>query len=1780
MIVNSVLTPVLDNEYDNTQQVEVNENPLALEQIFNGFHTSSDDEIWNQSPWQDIAIPQGFDLLTVIDYSDVGVLINNNSEASKTIGWAFVNARNISLDRVFIFNDSGTPSGETINREQFETYFMDPFFAMLDNRSLGNSLNYLVSTKGIPLRVNGNNDKASFDQEFSLLGGQYNASIGANWWDNHQYGPLAGKEMEVFTRAEYGFYLVTRLTGYTVETALGLIEKANNSLGQRGTHVLDLATNRNSSGYKYWNDYLYTANSTLNGSMGLPVVFDEETEFITNISNVMGYASWGSNDGNWNSNRLPNSGFDNEDLSYQSGAKYWQYDLPALNGDEDFDWNRNSQVARNGAASIEGRLTADCHGLDGTSSTGILAEYFDNNGISFNTSNMPDLTTRHADAGRIEGTIDWPAISAPWQGLDNRFKNDWSARFTASLQIPESGNWTLFVNSDDGSELWIDHVKVLQHHGIHPMSEVSTTLTLEAGKHDMRLESFEVGGYHGLQLSWQGPNQSKSIIPASAFTISSTQLPQQDSLIHRWDFEEGSGLVANDSIGSADLNLTGMNSSNWVNCASGKCLRFDGVDDLAKVDIVDWAGNFTISQFIKTNTTNQSSYASVFATGDSAGSNLTFQHMADAGKWRLYNNDSKYFSDIELNRWSHLATVFDNGTIRQYFDGTLVGIDSMPSGSFNNFDIYKIGSNRAENSFFNGYVDSVSMWDKALSSAEVLSVSHQIAKNCQIFSGADIETSTVWSNVTMPENHTGHAWIMYGYSMKLGKVAGKFNLVAEAYDDGGNLLSTNRSNDKDITTSWSSMTMRFRPHPNATSFRMGAELTAQGASIEGSFYFDTMNLRAIRPHMQWVDGSIAETAVSTGGRSFNWNTGYGQSLVADLLEDGVSGVKGYVYEPYLSAVGNPAILLPSYAMGYNLAESHAASNLQTSWMGVVVGDPKMAAYADIFHDVSIIDGQKIGNATLNKTMTIQIAIENRGMAEANGTIVIQDVQGNKILSTYNLTMPKGDAAGSRILLNLTYIPENIGWTDIRVIYQNISSAHPERNTQNNMIQLRVWVNQPPQIDSLTCDSTVYSRGDNFICTVVVSDDTNVTSVELRWLVIGEGITSDTGYWVAQNTGQVDQLRWQTSIQIATVSNLGYLALRAFATDESGQVTMRQEFNVSQIINASASWFGPHVEGVDDDDWVGATVLPSHPWQGIYRGENILLRSCVLDADFAVNWQTPSIQVSRGVISNLTHVAQSDSNHHCFEANYSLQIGQPLTDLTFDLYSSEGQLLISRQIEVADRAPEIMISIVDSNGQQMNRVLGGGDEFVKISISDYDDPLSPIIGDLDITWPGAETLTYPIDIEEGSDLMLIELSAVEASLESGSLQIDTSITGKHGSSQNAQYEIPLILTLPQIIQTSVCDVAGPIEELMFGQIATLTLVVDSKRPIQSISASLSQENWVVSAPQITQPVWGEANENCLNSSAEGDVIYFRVKLDSTFADEAGTLTYRIKNIDGLSISGQIALGFAHAAPKVSIDGGNDTAAGQDLLVSGIVEDGDGLSDVTCFFDVVAEEGNLAHIQSLYLGYPLQQFEGQLLYPVPIALANQTLNVSFSCADSNDGFDNITIEVNILPALPCTNCSAENEQQQNQSGTEESSVILYVVIAIILITMIISLLVLSSKQKGGEEDEIDWSSLNQDEQSEKSIAEIPQTNVDELFEDHIEQQLPQMENRLGEISSEQLQSGDEVGSSEINSELELPEGWTLEQYSQWLGGPVPEGWNEQQWQQFKGQKLALIESQEMA
>ena len=57
---------------------------------------------------------------------------------------------------------------------------------------------------------------------------------------------------------------------------------------------------------------------------------------------------------------------------------------------------------------------------------------------------MPDLTNRTPDVWRLETEINYPATQNAWGGLDSRFEEYWSAKFTGYITIPESGNWTFF----------------------------------------------------------------------------------------------------------------------------------------------------------------------------------------------------------------------------------------------------------------------------------------------------------------------------------------------------------------------------------------------------------------------------------------------------------------------------------------------------------------------------------------------------------------------------------------------------------------------------------------------------------------------------------------------------------------------------------------------------------------------------------------------------------------------------------------------------------------------------------------------------------------------------------------------------------------------------------------------------------------------------------------------------------------------------------------------------------------------------------------------------------------------------------------------------------------------------------------------------------------------------------------------------------------------------------------------------------------------------------------
>ncbi len=95
--------------------------------------------------------------------------------------------------------------------------------------------------------------------------------------------------------------------------------------------------------------------------------------------------------------------------------------------------------------------------------------------------------------------------------------------------------------------------------------------------------------------------------------------------------------------------------------------------------------------------------------------------------------------------------------------------------------------------------------------------------------------------------------------------------------------------------------------------------------------------------LRFAPGAVCETAVSTSARTFLPTTG-GQSLIADLIAQGVTGAKGYTDEPLLQAVASPSILFDRDTRGWTLAESFYAASRFVGWEDIVIGDPLCRPY--------------------------------------------------------------------------------------------------------------------------------------------------------------------------------------------------------------------------------------------------------------------------------------------------------------------------------------------------------------------------------------------------------------------------------------------------------------------------------------------------------------------------------------------------------------------------------------------------------------------------------------------------------------------------------------------------------------------------------------------------------------------------------------------------------------------------------------------------------------------
>ena len=96
--------------------------------------------------------------------------------------------------------------------------------------------------------------------------------------------------------------------------------------------------------------------------------------------------------------------------------------------------------------------------------------------------------------------------------------------FKGFIKIDTAGTYNFYLNSDDGSKLYIDNKLVVNYDGLHSnYTEIaSAPLVLSAGMHPIRVEFIEAGGAAILNVKWQGPGIARQLIPSNVLFQSGT----------------------------------------------------------------------------------------------------------------------------------------------------------------------------------------------------------------------------------------------------------------------------------------------------------------------------------------------------------------------------------------------------------------------------------------------------------------------------------------------------------------------------------------------------------------------------------------------------------------------------------------------------------------------------------------------------------------------------------------------------------------------------------------------------------------------------------------------------------------------------------------------------------------------------------------------------------------------------------------------------------------------------------------------------------------------------------------------------------------------------------------------------------------------------------------------------------------------------------------------------------------------------------------------------------
>ena len=157
---------------------------------------------------------------------------------------------------------------------------------------------------------------------------------------------------------------------------------------------------------------------------------------------------------------------------------------------------------------------AQAFAADDEMKPGLVAEVF---AIGEAVEDFPTIAAdKKPTVKKVDEQVNFDSTTEKWPGTD--LTDQFYIRWTGSIQVEKEGKYKFYLESDDGSRLFIDDKEVVNNGGLHGMEEKSGDVELKAGPHAIKIEFFENEGDAGCKLSWEPPGGEKAIVPAKVLS--------------------------------------------------------------------------------------------------------------------------------------------------------------------------------------------------------------------------------------------------------------------------------------------------------------------------------------------------------------------------------------------------------------------------------------------------------------------------------------------------------------------------------------------------------------------------------------------------------------------------------------------------------------------------------------------------------------------------------------------------------------------------------------------------------------------------------------------------------------------------------------------------------------------------------------------------------------------------------------------------------------------------------------------------------------------------------------------------------------------------------------------------------------------------------------------------------------------------------------------------------------------------------------------------------------